>query len=194
MKEQIKRVLAAVGLLERVPSIRDGVGILVSEWIGRLPVTTVRTALARRVLGVTVDRTAQLHRWREIRHGENLRIGPRTTIGFWATFDARHPITIGERVNLSSEVALWTLQHDPDSPSFGTSGGPIVIEDYAWVSFRATILPDVTVGEGAVVAAGAVVTKDVPPYSIVGGVPAKVIGQRPRGLDYELGRGGAWFV
>ena len=70
------------------------------------------------------------------------------------------------------------------------------IGDRAWLSFRATILPGVSVGEGAVVAAGAVVTSDVPPYAIVAGVPARVVGERsPRELSYELGASAApWFV
>jgi maltose O-acetyltransferase len=63
-------------------------------------------------------------------------------------------------------------------------GGPVTIHDHAWISARAIILPCVTIGQGAVVAAGAVVTRDVPEYSIVGGVPAKPIGTRPKNLDY----------
>ena len=63
----------------------------------------------------------------------------------------------------------------------------IVIEDNAWICTRAIVLQGVTIGEGAVVGAGSVVTKDVPPYSIVGGVPAKIIGKRPREISYTLG-------
>jgi acetyltransferase-like isoleucine patch superfamily enzyme len=86
-------------------------------------------------------------------------------------------------------VWIWTLEHDPQSPAFATTGGPVVIEDYAWVSCRTVILPNVRIGRGAVVAAGAVVTRDVPDYAIVGGVPAKVIGERSRDLNYEL----SWY-
>ena len=63
------------------------------------------------------------------------------------------------------------MEHDPQSPDFAIRGGPVVIEDYAWIGGRAVILPGLRIGEGAVVATGAVVTKDVPPYTIVGGVP-----------------------
>ncbi|MHB8134986.1 MAG: acyltransferase [Anaerolineaceae bacterium] len=83
-------------------------------------------------------------------------------------------------------VWIWTLQHDPQSPNFESIGGPVIIEDYAWVSSRVTILPNVRIGKGAVVAANALVTKDVPPYTIVGGVPAKVIGERTKDLKYHL--------
>lgn len=78
------------------------------------------------------------------------------------------------------------MQHDPQDPLYQGVGGPVVIEDYAWLSCRTVILPGVTIGKGAVVAAGAVVTKDIEPYSIVGGVPAVEIGVRTKDLQYEL--------
>ena len=67
-----------------------------------------------------------------------------------------------------------------------SKGGLVVIIDRAWISCRVVILPGVTVGEGAVVAAGAVVTKNVPPYTIVAGVPAKEVGKRTKDLRYKL--------
>ena len=68
-----------------------------------------------------------------------------------------------------------------------TKGDKVTISDYAWLSSRTTILPGVTIGEGAVVAAGAVVTKDVADHAIVAGVPARVIGTRTANLEYRLG-------
>lgn len=65
-------------------------------------------------------------------------------------------------------------------------GGEVEIGPYAWICSRSIILPGIKIGEGAVVASGAVVTKDVPPYAVVGGVPARVIGQRER-KDYDYG-------
>ena len=115
-----------------------------------------------------------------------LSIGRSSVIGDHAILDARAGLTIGENVNLSTNVAIWTGQHDYQAPDFGFKSGPVHIEDYAWLSFRSTILPGVTVGEGAVVAAGAVVTKNVAPYTVVGGVPAKMIGTRSRDLRYDL--------
>ncbi len=116
-------------------------------------------------------------------------------VGFWATLDGRRGIKLGENVNLSSEVALWTLQHDPNDLAFGVRGGPIVVEDFAWISFRATVLPGVRIGRGAIVAANSVVTADVEDFTIVGGIPAKVIGKRNQELDYRLSAGPSpWFV
>jgi acetyltransferase-like isoleucine patch superfamily enzyme len=162
--------------------------------LGHLPGRRLRTALARRLLGLQIDADAILYQWRDLRAPEGVAIGAGTVIGHWATLDGRRGIAIGRDVNLSSEVALWTLQHDPNDREFGVRGGPIEIEDHAWISFRATVLPGVTIGRGAVVAAGAVVTDDVEPYTIVGGIPAKQIGTRSRDLDYSPAGGGPWFV
>jgi maltose O-acetyltransferase len=75
-----------------------------------------------------------------------------------------------------------------DSPSFEARYEPIAIDDWAWIATNAIVLAGVTIGEAAVIAAGAVVTKDVPPYSIVGGNPAKTIGERKKQqFDYVPG-------
>lgn len=100
--------------------------------------------------------------------------------------DGRKGLVIGDHVNLSSEVMIWTLQHDMNDSGFKAVGGPVEIGDYAWVSARAIILPGRKIGKGAVVAAGSVVTKDVEDYAIVGGVPAKKIGERNRSLEYKV--------
>jgi acetyltransferase-like isoleucine patch superfamily enzyme len=162
--------------------------------LGHLPGRRLRTWLARHVLGLRIHPKAVLHQWRDLRSPGKIEIGEDSVIGFWATIDGREGVRIGKHVNLSSEVALWTLQHDPDDRGFGARGGPIEIDDYAWVSFRATVLPGVRIGRGAVVAANAVVTKDVEDYAIVGGTPATVIGRRSKDLDYKLGVRIPWFI
>jgi acetyltransferase-like isoleucine patch superfamily enzyme len=191
IRETLKRTPAGPAfraVRSRLQPSRSALEIIFGEVAGRVPSYRLRRFLARR-MGMTVARTAHLYRWREVRAAKNITIGEATILGFWATLDGRMGIEIGRNVNFSSEVALWTLQHDPQSPTFEMEGGSIVIEDEAWISFRATILPGVRIGRGAVVAAGAVVTKDVPAYAIVGGVPAKVIGERTRDLRYDLADG-----
>jgi acetyltransferase-like isoleucine patch superfamily enzyme len=173
---------------------RDGLQMQFTMLLGHLPSRRVRTALARRALGLRIEPGAILYQWRDLRYPRGIEIGAGAVIGHWATIDGRRGVQIGRDVNLSSEVALWTLQHDPDDREFGVRGGPIVIEDHAWISFRATVLPGVTVGKGAVVAAGAVVTKDVPEYAIVGGIPATRIGTRSRDFVYSPAGAGLWFV
>jgi maltose O-acetyltransferase len=120
-------------------------------------------------------------------NGRKVRLGSRVVVNFGCLLDGRHyPIDIGDDVSIGPEAALLTLGHDPDARDFATRGGEIVIGARAWIGFRAIVLPNVTIGEGAVVGAGAVVTKDVAPYAIVAGTPARVIGRRSRGLDYRL--------
>ena len=117
--------------------------------------------------------------------GWSLRIGANTAINRRCYLDARQGIEIGDNVNVSPEVYILTYQHDPQSPTFASYGAPVVIEDHAWIGVRAILLPGVRIGEGAVVAAGAVVTADVPPYAIVAGVPATVKQERTRDLRYR---------
>jgi len=121
----------------------------------------------------------------EIRKPWAIEINDNSVIGYKCVLDGRNGIYIGKNVNISSEVMIWTMQHDYNEEGFGPVGGKVSIGDYAWLSTRCIILPGVTVGEGAVVAAGAVVTKDVEPYTVVGGVPAKKIGDRTRRLSYN---------
>ena len=125
----------------------------------------------------------------EIRSHQNLHIGEGTIIGDRSILDARRGIYIGKNVNFSSNVKIWSYQHDHSDPYFNCTEqkvGPVYIEDRAWIGPDVTILHSVTIGEGAVVAAGAVVTKDIPPFSIVAGIPAKVIGERNKNLLYEF--------
>jgi acetyltransferase-like isoleucine patch superfamily enzyme len=138
-------------------------------------------------MGLQLERGAVVHRGLELRAASRIRIGEGSVIGFDSILDGRAGLDIGRHVNVSSSVAIWTLEHDHRDPYFGARGAPVVVGDRAWLSFRCTVLPGVTIGEGAVVAAGAVVTKDVPSFAIVAGVPAVVVGERSsRELTYEL--------
>lgn len=87
-------------------------------------------------------------------------------------------ITIGDHVTFSPNVKLYTIGHNPSTRKLADLAGPIVIQDHAWIAADCIILPNVTIGEGAVVGAGSVVTRDIPPYSIAVGVPARVIKKR----------------
>lgn len=174
-----------VPLSTRLRRLRYGFELRALEALGHVPSHGLRKH-ALLVCGLTIAPDAQLYGWNEIRSPGNISIGAGSTIGRDAILDGRYGIIIGASVNLSSEVALWTAQHDLTSRTFDVEGAPIRVGDFAWLSFRSTVLPGVTVGEGAVVAAGAIVTRDVAPYVIVGGAPARPIGERPRDLDYKL--------
>jgi acetyltransferase-like isoleucine patch superfamily enzyme len=98
-------------------------------------------------------------------------------------------------VNISSEVNIWTEEHDMNSPGFEIVGEAVVVEDYAWLGNRSIILPGVRIGRGAVVCSGAVVTKDVPAGKVVGGVPARIIGERQGEMNYSPAKfGKLWFA
>jgi len=117
----------------------------------------------------------------------NLKIGNSCVINSNVLLDGRGgQLIIGNNVDIAREVNIWTLEHDPHSDYHKAVGGNVIIEDYVWIASRATILPNVRIGKGAVIASGAVVTKDVPELTIVGGIPAKTIGRRNSNLKYKL--------
>ena len=153
--------------------------------LAQFPAQGFRKFVLRHLFGADIAPSTVLYGGFELRSPRKLKIGANTVIGHRATLDARGGLTIGENVNLSSEVMVWTAQHDYRDPMFGAVFESVIIGDYTWLGPRCIILPGVTIGEGSVVAAGAVVSKDVEPYTIVGGVPAQKIADRPKGLNYN---------
>lgn len=153
---------------------------------GRVPLHWFRSLVYRRIFGVTMGRHSALH-WRARFYAPGgVSIGDHSVIGNDAFLDGRFGIVIGNNVNIGGEVAIFTAEHDPNSIDFAMVGDQVRICDYVYVGTRVTILPGVTIGQGAVVATGAVVTKDVKPFTIVGGIPARHIGDRRRDLEYVL--------
>jgi acetyltransferase-like isoleucine patch superfamily enzyme len=152
--------------------------------VSRIPSHAVRLFFYRRIfeigegssilMGVTI--------WRPSR----LTMGSHSTINSGCVIDSRGTIKIGDSVNLAGYVQIWTADHDPDDPWHNARSAPVEIGNHVWVATRATILPGVKIGEGAVVAAASLVNKDVPPYWIVGGVPARKIQERARDLKYRI--------
>jgi maltose O-acetyltransferase len=173
---------------------------LTNHVVAHVPSFTLRHLWYRRALGIQLAQNAGVHMgaymWlfgpREIRRC-GVRIGRNSRIDRNCTIDLRSGLTIGDNVAVSPEVMILAGTHDVNDPRFADSPvGPykVVIEDYVWIGSRAMIMPGVTLGRGAVVAAGAVVTKDVPALTIVAGVPAKPIGSRDSGATvYELDKG-----
>ena len=111
-----------------------------------------------------------------IDYGKPVSIGKRCFIQQCCTFFGRGGITIGDDVFIGPKVNLITINHDvnPENRS-ATYGRPIVIEDKVWIGINATVLPGVRIGYGAIIGAGSVVTKDVPPMTIMAGNPARII-------------------
>lgn len=108
--------------------------------------------------------------------GKNIHLGKDVFINSGCKFQDQGGIYIGDRALIGHNVVLATLNHPLDpAKRAGLEPAPIHIEEDVWIGSQAVVLPGVRIGHGSVVAAGAVVTKDVPPLSIVGGVPAKLI-------------------
>lgn len=114
-----------------------------------------------------------------------LVIGKRTHINRGCILQAYAPIIIGDNVSISYRCNIIAGGHDVNSPLFIGDHRPICIENHVWIGVSATILRGVIIGEGAVICAGAVVTKNVAPYTIVAGIPAKKIGERAHNLSYQ---------
>ena len=108
--------------------------------------------------------------------GKNITVGKNVFINTGCRFQDQGGIRIGDHVLIGHNVVLATLNHDFAPYNRATMHpAPIHIEDRVWIGANATVVPGVIIGENSIVAAGAVVTKDVPPNTIVGGVPAKVL-------------------
>jgi maltose O-acetyltransferase len=120
-------------------------------------------------------------------NGRKVTLGERNVVNFGCLLDGRrYAIRTGSDVSIGPEASILTLGHDPQAPDFADRGGDVTIGDRVWIGYRAVVLPGVTIGDGAVVAACAVVTRDVEPYTIVAGNPAREVGTRSRALDYRL--------
>ena len=155
---------------------------------GHLPTNTLRIAFYRAFFGMNIANDATIAGGCLILGGPGrITIGRSSVINRGVVLDGRFPLTIGENVSISIGSVILTLEHDLQSPDFPAIGAPVAIGDRAFIGARAIVLPGVSIGEGAAVAAGAVVTNDVEPYTIVGGIPAKAIGARPRNMTYRTG-------
>ena len=163
--------------------------------VGILPSHTLRNFFYR-LFGMKIGSKSTIHMMARIYDPRHIKIGEGTLVGEKATLDGRKQLPnsnggleIGNHVDIASEVMIWTSQHDIHSENMKTIEEKVVIGDYTFIGPRTIILPGVKVGKGAIIAAGSVVTKDVPPATIVAGTPAKEIGTRKtKNYSYKLGR------
>lgn len=184
--------------------------VFLATLTGCIPSHTIRLFLYRHFFRVAIGKDSSIHWLARFNLPSGIKIGHNTIIGndafldgrFYRAWDTREskmtryikdfihpqqrPLTIGNNVSIAGEVRIYTMEHDIDDPEFREVAGKVTIDDYVVIGTRVTILPGVHIGKGAVVASGAVVTKDVAPYTVVGGVPAVFIKNRSQNLQYTL--------
>ena len=173
----------AIGLREEITNLdpRFALMLLASKALPALAGNRLRTALLR-AGGLSIGRGTTIGGQLQIlgtgRAVRRVLIGSDCWVNTSCVFDASARISIGDRVGMGQEVMLLTNTHemsDPRRRAGALRSLPIDIADGVWLGARCVILPGVTVGAGAVVAAGAVVSKDVPRNTLVAGVPARVV-------------------
>jgi len=176
---RVRKESRLVSFLMRVYIFLYSFNLFAATITGYIPIHTLRLLLYKHLFRVDVPLDAIIY-WRcRFFEPASVHIGHHSIIGNDAFLDGRKGLFVGTNVNIAAEVAIYTLEHDITSPDFGSKGAAVHIDDWAYIGPRVTILPGVRIGLGAVVAAGAVVAKDVEPWTVVGGIPAKFIKNRP---------------
>lgn len=159
---------------------------LVLSWIEILPYGPLADRLKRLILrlyGAQVGRNPTIYSGVWIRPIKGLHLGDNVSIGKDVIITTAGTVTVGHNVMIGHGSKIISANHviPPGRGQIrfaGHEAKPVVIEDDVWIAAQVVILPGVRIGEGAVVAAGAVVTRDVPPFTIVGGVPARILRHR----------------
>lgn len=200
MKDKTGRVLSTSEIIKkiimRIKTVFWELVCFKLALTGKIPSHHLRRFVYR-FWGIKIGKGSTIHTGATFYYPPNISIGEDSMIGERAVLDGRFKLKIGNHVDIASEVMIYNAQHDISVEHFAAveniNPEPVTIEDYVFIGPRAIILPGVTIHKGAVVGAGAVVTKDVEEFKIVGGVPAKEIGERQnKNPNYKLGRA-AWF-
>jgi len=188
MERKLDTSMAIEKIFNRIKNWFLDFWLMILNSVTWCPLWTVRKFFFK-ISGVKIGRKSKLHTGCIFFNPSGIKIGQGTIIGYQTFLDGRAPLKIGNYVDIASEVMIYNSEHNVHSEDMRPIEEPVEIGDYVFIGPRAIILPGIKIGQGAVVAAGAVVTKDVPEKTIVAGVPAKIIGQRKiKKLNYRLGR------
>lgn len=175
-------------ITNRILSYIQDFELLMVRMAGWIPIFWIRK-LAYLLAGVKIAKKAHIHMGAQFFYPSGVSIGEGTVVGANVFLDGRDRLVIGKHVDIASDVMIYNSEHDINAEDFHAVSAPVEIGDHVFIGPRAIVLPGVKIDRGAVVAAGAVVTKDVEDFTIVGGVPAKVIGERAlKNPNYVLGR------
>src|SRR3989338_9442275 len=182
----------SIKFINRIKNILLEIEVFLLHLVGHIPLHHLRRFFYR-IAGIKIGRGSSIHMGTRFYDPVNISIGEDTIIGEDAVLDGRDKLVIGNHVAVATGAMFLNSQHEINDEFFSPSISPIAVEDYVFIGPRVIVQPGVRIGRGAIVAAGAVVTKDVPPFAVVGGVPAKTIGERKlKDLHYKLGRA-RWF-
>ena len=175
-------------IIDRIRNYFLDFELMLLRWVGHFPFHHLRR-LVYRLAGMKIGKGSTIHMGAKFFQPKGISIGEDSIIGSHVFLDGRAPLKIGNHVDIASEVMIYNSEHDVHREDMKAIEEPVVIEDYAFIGPRVIILPGVKIGRGAVVAAAAVVTKNVLLGKIVGGVPAREIGERKiKQYTYRLGR------
>lgn len=172
-------------LRQRFGLIAGSLLIAVYRIVDIIPLNITRITCLK-LMGAKIDWDIAVNHGVHFRMAHRIRICADVFIAEDVILDGRGTLSIGSHVSINSRVQIWTAQHDWESPDFAYVEAPVTIGNHCWISASAIILPGVTIGDGAVIAAGSVVVGDVAPWTLVGGVPAKKLRDRPVVDKYVL--------
>ena len=158
---------------------------LCNHVVASIPSNAFRLLFYRRIMGFELGRGVAIYLGARFYCAKGLSMGENSVLNENCRVDSRGGVFIGKNVAIASESCILTADHDPGTPDFGGRTRPVVVQDFCFIGTRAMILPGVTLKRGAVVAAGAVVTRDVESMTVAAGVPARTLGKRNPQLSYN---------
>lgn len=174
-------------------------GYLLNTVVNKIPFPTARLALYR-AAGMSIGPKSNIMMHVRVLTPNGIEIGDHSIIGEYCQLDGRAVrlgegpgLVIGDNVNIGAYTHFIGGGHEPNSPDFHGPLARTIVHDRVWITMNCTVLAGVTVGEGAVVSAVSLVNKDVAPYTMVGGVPAKYLKDRNRDLRYTLFNRARWI-